>query len=75
MLVQEQVWDVEHPLSHLDRAQEQCWIQSQNDGQTTLKVKVNDLHFQYQPRESHMHIWCKFGGSSPNPLQVITQTS
>ena len=29
----------------------ECCFLSQNDGQT-LKVKVNDLHFQYQLRES-----------------------
>ena len=27
----------------------------------TLKVKINDPHFQYQPGESQEHICCKFG--------------
>ena len=39
----------------------QCSFLSRNDGQMTLKVKVNDFHFQYQPRVSPdawlEHIW------------------
>ena len=38
----------------------------------TLKVRMNDLHFQYQ---YGMHVWCKFGDSSPNLWWVIVRTS
>ena len=41
-------------------------ILSQN-GQMTLKVKVNNPHFQYQPWE-----WCIFGDCNSYPSQVIT---
>ena len=38
----------------------ECSFLSGNDGQT-LKIKVNDLHFQYQPRVSQdaclVQIW------------------
>ena len=39
----------------------------------TLKVKVNDLHFQYLSSVSRMHVWCKFDDSSSN-LWVIVRT-
>ena len=41
----------------------------------TLKVKVNDPHFQYQLKVPKMHVWCKIGDSSPNLWQVIAWTS
>ena len=37
----------------------------------TLKVEVNDLHFQYQPRYPVMNVLCKFGDSSPNLWRLI----
>ena len=39
------------------RSKVECSSLSQNDGQMTLKVKVNDPHFQYQLRESQAAYW------------------
>ena len=53
---QEHVWDMAHLLASPISIQEWCWtpflgILSPNS-QMTLKVKVNDPHFQHQVRES-----------------------
>ena len=54
--------------------QERYWasfpgILSRND-RMTLKVKINDPHFQYRRKNSSMHISCKFVDSNSNPLQL-----
>ena len=43
-------------------------------GQMTLEVKGDDTHFQYQLRPK-MHIYCTFGDSNSNSLQVIARTN
>ena len=46
------------------------------NGQMALKVKANDSHiFNNSHANLKMHIWCKFGDSSSNPLHVIARTS
>ena len=38
----------------------------------TLKVKLNDPHFQYNSWEyPMMHVWCKFGDSNWNLWWVL----
>ena len=49
-------------------------ILSQN-GQMTLKVRVNDRNFNTSREYHKMHVWCQFGDSSPNLWQVIAQTN
>ena len=47
----------------------ECRFLSRN-GQITLKVKANDLHFSNTSWENtKMHVWCKFGDSSSNQLK------
>ena len=53
----------------------ECSFLSRNDGQTTLKVKVNDPISNTTWENPKMHIWCKCGDSCSNPLPVIMQRS
>ena len=41
----------------------------------TLKVKVNHPIFNISKKCPRIHVWCKFGDSSSNPLQIVTLTS
>ena len=45
----------------------ECCFLSWNDGQITLKIKVNDPQFQYQLRESQNANLAQFSDSSSNP--------
>ena len=75
--VQEQVWNMEHPLAGLDQY---------------TRVTLNDISWAEMAKwpwrsrsmtsilntsweNTNMHSWCKFGDSSSNPLKVITKTS
>ena len=45
------------------------------NGQMTLNFTVNQPHFNTSCGNPNMHISCKFGDCSSNPLKVIAQTS
>ena len=41
----------------------------------TLKIRVDNLHFNNSWECPEMHVWCKFGGSNSNLWRVIVRTS
>ena len=59
---------------HRHRHRFECRFVSRN-GQMTLKVEMNASIFNNSCDKPKMHICCKFGDCSSNPLNVIARTS